>query len=327
MASPELMAARSAVARSVADVADGGVVLVACSGGPDSLALVGAAAWAGGQRDLEVRAVVVDHGLQAASDEVARHAAAACRALGVMAEVVAVSVGSEGGPESAARTARYAALEEAAERWAAGAVLLGHTREDQAETVLLRLARGSGARSLSAMSARSGLWRRPFLALPRADVHAVAAEVLAPASLAPWDDPHNEDRGFARVRVRGLLAGLVADLGPGVVLGLARSADQLRDDADALDALADEAFRRIMTPEMAGWSGDCDQLAGLPAAVRTRVIRRAALGCGAPADALGYDHVRRIDDLVVGWHGQGEIRLPGGVVAERACGRLGLHPA
>ena len=327
VASPELLAARSAVAESIADVPAGEIVLVACSGGPDSLALAGAAAWVGGRNGIDIRAVVVDHGLQADSDDVAREAAAACGDLGVMAEVVRVSVGSAGGPESAARTARYGALEEAADRAGASTVLLGHTREDQAETVLLRLARGSGARSLSAMSARSGRWRRPFLALPRADVHAVAAELLSPFGRMPWTDPHNADREFARVRVRELLSALVADLGLGVVLGLARSADQLRDDADALDALADESFRLLMTPETGGWTGDCQQLGELPAAIRTRVIRRAALDCGAPADALGHDHVRRIDDLVVRWRGQGEIRLPGGVMAERVCGRLCLHPA
>jgi tRNA(Ile)-lysidine synthase len=177
------------------------------------------------------------------------------------------------------------------------------------------------------MAARAGLWRRPLLALPRVDVQAAATEMLGPIGRAPWSDPHNSDQRYARVRVRQLLAGLVADLGPGVVLGLTRSADQLRADADALDAISGEAFRDVMSSEDGGWRGDCARLGELPAAIRTRVIRRAALECGCPADALDYEHVRRIDDLVVDWHGQGEIRLPGGVRAERACGRLCLIPS
>ncbi len=326
-ASAELMAVRGAVARSIADLTDGAAILVACSGGPDSLALAGAAAWAAERRGLTAGAVVVDHGLQPGSDGVAQEAAAACADLGLEARVVTVQVGTDGGPEAAARTARYQALEQEALHVGASAVLLGHTREDQAETVLLRLARGSGARSLSAMAGRSGLWRRPLLALPRADVHAAAVELLDPVGRTAWSDPHNSDRGYARVRVRELLAGLVADLGPGVVLGLSRSADQLRADADALDAIAEVAFHDVMSSEGGGWRGDCVRLGEFATAVRMRVIRRAALDCGCPADGLDYEHVRRIDELVTDWHGQGEIRLPGGARAERVCGRLCLHPS
>ena len=234
--------------------------------------------------------------------------------------------GGPGGPPDA--------LERAAAEAEAVAILLGHTREDQAETVLLRLARGSGARSLSAMSAHNGVWRRPFLDVPRAVVHEAAAEMLAPLGLSAWSDPHNTDRAYARVRVRALLEALAADLGPGVVLGLVRSAELLRDDADALDAIADETFARIVTElaasqsaQVHGLGAACDDLAALPAAIRTRVIRLAALGAGCPPDALGVDHVRRVEALATDWHGQGAVALPGGVVAERACGRLALHPA
>ncbi len=253
-------------------------------------------------------------------------AADACRALGLPVEVVRVEVGRDGGPEAAARTARYAALESAAVASGAAAVLLGHTLEDQAETVLLRLARGSGARSLAAMAARTGLWRRPFLALPRASVHAAAQEVLAPLGRAAWADPHNVDPDFARVRVRALLAGLTADLGPGVVLGLARSADLLRDDADLLDDLAAAEHARVVAlDEAGGESAECVALAELPPAVRTRVLRLMCLRSGSPADALGVEHVRRVDALVTDWTGQGEVALPGGVTAARAYGRLSLR--
>lgn len=322
--SADVMATRTAVSTSVGDLAAGSVVVVACSGGPDSLALAAAAAWVGERQGLDVRAVVVDHGLQPGSGEVALDAADACRALGLAAEVVRVEVGRDGGPEAAARTARYAALETAATRTGAPAVLLGHTLDDQAETVLLRLARGSGARSLAAMAARTGLWRRPFLGLSRVTVHAAADEVLAPLGCQAWADPHNDDPDFARVRVRALLAGLAAELGPGVVLGLARSAELLRADADLLDDLAAAEHARVVADD-GHESADCDVLAAMPSAVRTRVIRLMCLRSGSPADALGVDHVRRVEALVTGWKGQGEVALPGGVTAARAYGRLTLR--
>ena len=318
------MAARAAVARSGEDLADGSVVLVGCSGGPDSLALAGCAAWVGNRQGWVVRAVVVDHALQQGSADVAAAAAAACTALGVPADVVRVEVGTAGGPEAAARDARYAALGQAADEAGAAAVLLGHTLDDQAETVLLRLARGSGARTLSAMSARAGRWRRPFLPMPRAAVHAVAVEMLEPLGITSWTDPHNSDPSFARVRVRSLLAGLGADLGPGVVQGLARSADLLRDDADALDAIAGQVATQVMTVDAVSATCHVDDLAALPTAVRTRVIRAAALAMGCPADGLALEHVRRIDALITDWRGQGDVALPGGVVARRGYGRLSL---
>jgi tRNA(Ile)-lysidine synthase len=317
------VAARAAVGVALADLARGSTVLVACSGGPDSLALAGVSAWVGARRDLLVRAVVVDHRLQAGSDVTARWAARVAVGLGVgRADVIAVDVGGGGGPEAAARTARYGALADAAAEHGAAAVLLGHTRDDQAETVLLRLARGSGARSLSAMRARSGLWRRPFLDLARADVHEVAGELLEPLGESAWRDPHNADRGFARVRVRELLRGLGDDLGPGVVRGLARTAELLHDDADALEAWADIAFDTLVMQAEGESSAPAEGLLDLPRAVRTRVIRRLCIDRGCPPDELDFDHVTRVEALVGDWRGQGEIRLPGGVLARRWCGRL-----
>jgi len=333
-ASPDVMATRVAVGSALQDLVPGQRLIVACSGGPDSLALAAAAAWVAERSGLVASAVVVDHGLQSGSAAVAAEAAGTCGALGVPARVVRVQVGTEGGPEAAARTARYAALAAAADEQGAAVVLLGHTLEDQAETVLLRLARGSGARSLAAMSARTDPWRRPFLALPRATVRTAADEVLSAIGRIAWSDPHNDDPAFARVRARALLDRLAADLGPGAVLGLARSADLLRDDADALDAIAADAYAQVVGPdpeetdaEEVGVTADCTSLAALPAAVRTRVIRSMALACGSPADALGMEHVRQVDALVTDWRGQGETSLPGGVRARRECGRLCLQPS
>jgi tRNA(Ile)-lysidine synthase len=334
---PAGLAVRDAVRRELADLAsaDPALVLVACSGGPDSLALAAGTAFVAPRLGLSAGAVVVDHGLQPGSAGVAATAAAQCRELGLdPVEVVAVTVGHElgDGPEAAARTARYAALDLAVDRLAATAVLLGHTRADQAEAVLLGLLRGSGARSLAGMARRRDRYRRPLLDLPRATTLAACAEL----GLVPWQDPHNEDPTYARSRSRSLLAELEDRVGSGVEVGLARSADLLRADSEALDAWADREYalsQQIGRDEpVTGVSVDrntdrnteldCEQLGALPAAVRTRVLRRAALAVGARAADLSSTHLAAVDALVTDWHGQGPVALPGPVNVTRACGRL-----
>ena len=191
-----------------------------------------------------------------------------------------MTVGRDGGPEAAARDARYAALDAAAERHGAAAVLLGHTRDDQAETVLLGLARGSGIRSLSGMAAVSGAptgrYRRPFLQLDR----QTARKACMVQSLPVWDDPHNADPAYTRSRLRheGLPA-LEKALGKGVVEALARTAQLSRDDADALDAWAGQAEASVRD---ATGLLECAKLYALPPAVRRRILRRAAIEAGAP---------------------------------------------
>lgn len=178
---------------------EGALVLVACSGGADSLALAAALAFVASRARLRAGLVTVDHQLQEGSAQRAEAVVKVARDMGLEpAEVLTVTVGAQGGPEAAAREARYAALAEAAERLKAETVLLGHTRDDQAETVLLGLARGSGLRSLSGMAARSRRYRRPLLDLPRATTVAACRAM----GLTPWDDPHNEDPRYTRVRVR-----------------------------------------------------------------------------------------------------------------------------
>lgn len=311
---------RSAVARACFDIEPGELVLVACSGGADSMALAAAAAFTAARAGWRCGAVIVDHGLQAESAVVASRTAELCRQLGLdPVRVVRVEVGGAGGPEAAARDARYAALREVSDELRARAVLLGHTRDDQAETVLIRLARGSGARSLSAMAPVSGDWRRPLLDITRAQTEESAHEVLTPLEAAPWIDPHNADPRFTRVRVRAALGELEQALGPGVAESLARSAELLRDDADALDAWADEASVAVIGADGAA---ECQGLAGLPRAVRTRIIRRMCLAAGSPGEDLTRDHVLTVERLVSDWSGQGPISLPGRVTARRAYDRL-----
>jgi len=303
---------RRAVSAALADLPADAMVLVGVSGGADSLALARAAS----RLDRPVAVGIVDHGLQVGSADAAREAERTCEALGlhpVMVERVHVHEGGLG-PEAAARKARRNALEGMADRVGAVAILLAHTRDDQAETVLLRLSRGSGSRSLAAIAPVAGRWRHPLLDVPRDVVRASVAD------LAAWDDPHNADPAFARVRVRQVaLPALVDSLGPDVVAGLARSARLLRDDADALDALAEAAAVEVTGPDRAL---DAQALGGLPRALRTRVIRAAALAEGCPPSALTADHIDRIEALVSQWHGQGAIDLPGGITAERRYGRL-----
>jgi len=296
------------------------LVLVACSGGADSMALASALAFEAPKLGVRAGGVTVDHGLQTGSDLRAAEVVARLTALRLdPVESAAVHVGRDGGPEAAARDARYAALDAAADRHGAAAILLGHTRDDQAETVLLGLARGSGIRSLSGMAATSGVggrYRRPFLRLDR----QTARTACMAQSLPVWDDPHNTDPAYTRSRLRheGLPA-LEKALGKGVVEALARTAQLSRDDADALDTWAAQAEATVRDP--AGLL-ECAKLYALPPAVRRRVLRRAAIEAGAPAGSLFARHIEEVDRLITGWRGQGEINLPGRVVAQRQGGRL-----
>ncbi len=298
-------AIRVAVRRTLPD----GPVAAAVSGGADSLALAAALAF---ERPGSY-ALLVDHGLQAGSAEVAEQSAGVCRDLGLAARVLSAATSPQHqgavdvtnrGPEGEARAARYAALDAAADELGLEAVLLGHTLDDQAETVLLGLARGSGARALGGMAAVRGVYRRPLLSIRRATTHEACAE----AGLVPWEDPHNADPSYARVRARHrVLPILETHLGPGIAEALARSAGQLREDADALEAL---------TPD----TDVVDELADLPAALRSRALKRwAGRACGQPVTGA---HVEALRALVEDWRGQGAVGLPGGVQASRKGRRL-----
>lgn len=262
---------------------------VGLSGGADSLALTAVAAAL-----KPTTALIVDHGLQTGSAEVAATAAAQARQLGcVDAQVISVAVGTEGGPEAAARTARYAALDAAR---GGAPVLLAHTLDDQAETVLLGLGRGSGPRSIAGMRLWDPPWGRPLLEVRRADTEAVCAEL----GLTPWRDPHNTDPRYTRVRLRTEVLPLLEDvLAGGVAPALARTAAALREDNDALDALAAGHLDALRTADGLTVAG----LEDLPAALRRRVIRGWLLSVGATM--LTDVQLRAVDALVGDWHGQG----------------------
>jgi tRNA(Ile)-lysidine synthase len=266
---------------------------VALSGGPDSLALTAAAAAV-----KPTTALVVDHRLQADSGRVAATARDQAMAMGcVDAQVLCVEVGAVGGPEAAARAARYRALDDAR---GCAPVLLGHTLDDQAETVLLGLGRGSGARSIAGMRPCDPPWYRPLLGIRRALTHAACAEL----GLSPWQDPHNADRRFTRVRLRTEVLPLLEEvLGGGVAEALARTATALREDTDTLDELGRRALAQVGT----GGALDTTRLAELPEAVRRRVIRGWLLAGGA--SGLTDKQIRGVDTLVTAWRGQGGVAV------------------
>ncbi|MDT5014805.1 MAG: tRNA(Ile)-lysidine synthase, partial [Mycobacterium sp.] len=254
---------------------------VALSGGPDSLALTAVAATV-----MPTTALIVDHRLQRESDKVAATARDQALSLGcVDAHVLCAEVGTEGGPEAAARAARYLVLEAARSD---APVLLAHTLDDQAETVLLGLGRGSGPRSIAGMRPHDPPWYRPLLGVRRAVTHAACAEL----GLTPWQDPHNTDRHFTRTRLRTEVLPLLEEvLGGGVAEALARTATALREDTDTLDEQASDALVGVTSGE----GLDTARLATLPEAVRRRVIRGWLLAGGA--SGLTDKQIRGVDTL------------------------------
>jgi len=314
---PAVADSRRAVREALADLPAGSLALVALSGGPDSLALAAAAGFEAPRLGLRAGAVIVDHGLQPDSAAVAERTAVAARALGLdPVRVERVQVEGSGGPEAAARAARYAALEAAAAELGAAAVLLGHSLDDQAETVLLGLARGSGTLSIAGMAGVAGLYRRPLLGLRRATLAAACAD----QGLEPWDDPHNSDERFARVRVRRrILPMLEQHVDAGIVEALARTAAIAREDAEALDAMVDEVAEELVELAEGGCSLPVAWLVANPAALRHRLIRlvaRAEFGV-----ALTRAQTVEVARLATDWHGQGPVHLPG-VRVERTAGLI-----
>jgi tRNA(Ile)-lysidine synthase len=289
---------------------------VAVSGGADSLALAGALALESKNLSIDIYALIIDHQLQSGSDTVAHESAKKLHSLGVAnVTIKKVNVEITDGLESSARRARYRELNSFFEEHSLAAIFLGHTRNDQAETVLLGLARGSGTRSLSGMARSQDRFVRPLLDISRSETESACDEL----GVKYWQDPHNEDRRYLRVRARKLMPLLEAEIGPGITDALARSAKLLRDDADALDGYANQFFEKINPEDI-----EISELVKLPRAVRSRVIRLAAYHLGSPAGSLSADHIQPIEALITQWRGQGASSLPGGVKVERISGRLSL---
>ncbi|MEY3320385.1 MAG: hypothetical protein RL393_965 [Actinomycetota bacterium] len=308
---------RLAVRAELTDLSAGDTVLVAVSGGADSLALAAGLLTEAKEKAIRPIAVIIDHALQPNSADIAMNTKAELAKAGYTnIEIKRIKVEITDGMEASARRARYAALNEIAESTKAVAIFLGHTRDDQAETVLLGLARGSGTRSLSGMAERIDKYRRPLLSITRSQTEAACKEV----GIKYWNDPHNQSMEYARVRVREKVLPLMeSEIGPGIADALTRSAKILRDDADALDQWAEEVLDEIDPIEI-----DIETLASLPRAIRSRVIRKAIYLAGAPSGSLSAEHLEPVEALVTAWKGQGPVSLPGGVTVARISGRLSL---
>jgi len=308
---------RLAVRSELEDIAAGDSVLVAASGGADSSALAAALLLECKTKSIKVIALIIDHGLQKNSADVTHETKRTLTKIGYEnIEIRRVTVEITDGLEASARRARYQALKDVANSHKAVAIFLGHTRDDQAETVLLGLSRGSGSRSLSGMAARVDRYRRPLLAITRAQTEAACEE----AGIKFWQDPHNQSMEFTRVRVREVvLPTMEKEIGPGISDALARSAKLLRDDADALDYLSDEIFSKLEPASL-----DISKIEAQPRAIRTRILRRAIYLAGAPQGSLSADHIEPVEALITAWKGQGSISLPGGVTVARISGRLSL---
>ncbi len=312
-----IVAIRNAVKPFLLACEAGDVVCVAASGGADSLALAYAILTESQPLAITPIAVTIDHQLQNNSGVQAEKVQLQLRELGYEKVISRkVVVDTQSGIEAGARDARYQALHECAEKEKATKIFLGHTRDDQAETVLLGLARGSGTRSLSGMSSENGKYMRPLLDITRIQTVTACEEI----GIKFWNDPHNMNSDFSRVRVRNEVLPLMEEkIGPGISAALARSASLLRDDADALDAIAHAEISQLNLVDL-----DCQHLGKLPRAIRTRIIRTALYAAGAPLGSITWDHVVAVEALITQWRGQGGLNMPGGVKVERNSGRLSL---
>ena len=290
-------------------------VLFGCSGGADSMAL--AVALFMESSNTKVIPIVIDHGLQEGSAQITSQTIERLKQIGfTQVESARAQVTMTDGLEASARRARYQLFNQFIETYQPKYFLLAHTLNDQAENVLLGLARGSGARSLSGMAVENNIFVRPLLKISREVTTAACSE----ARIEIWSDPHNEDLRFTRVRVRKNLLPIIEDnLGPGITEALVRSADLLRDDADALDGFAAEYFNQADPFNL-----EVKELERLPKAITTRVLRLAIYKAGAPAGSLSAEHIAAAQALISDWHGQKEVSLPGNVKLLRNSGRITL---
>ena len=312
-----IVSIRNAVRPFLQKLEAGDSFLVAVSGGADSLVLAYALFVESQPLALNPIAVTVDHQLQENSGKQALKVSEQLKEIGyVQIHIKKVVVSSQSNIEADARDVRYQALVQCAQEAQAKKIFLGHTFNDQAETVLLGLARGSGTRSLSGMAEVNQQYIRPLLGITRDETERACAEV----GLEIWNDPHNSNSDFTRVRVRReVIPFLESHLDPGIAKALVRTATLARDDADALDQWAEDEVAGLDLADL-----NCDQLAALPKAIRTRILRLAAAKAGVTPGSLTFEQIGALEALISAWRGQGAVSLAGGVKVERISGRLSL---
>jgi tRNA(Ile)-lysidine synthase len=312
-----IVSIRNAVRPHLQNLEPGEPFLVAVSGGADSLALAYALLLEAKPLALRPIAITIDHQLQKDSHLQAEKVKKQLGEMGyVHIFIEKVLVVPQSGLEADARNVRYKAFAKKSQEEKATKVFLGHTSNDQAETVLLGLARGSGTRSLSGMAEVNGIYIRPLLSLSR----DITEQACKECNLDFWSDPHNKDTKYSRVKIRHeVIPYLEENLDPGISGALIRSASLLRDDGDALDLWADKEAKALNLLDM-----ECDYLASLPRAIRTRILRLAALEAGVAPGTLTFEQIGAMEALISRWNGQGEVSLSGGVKVARISGRLSL---
>ena len=313
MTDPEFQLA-AAIETALADYS-GVWVIVACSGGPDSVALALTTANLAAKHNWKLTVVIVDHGWSELSAANAQFAADQLKAHGVTnIEIIVAEPTPAENREAAAREIRYAILQRKSEELNGAPVLLGHTKDDQAETVLMRLVRGSGSKALAGMAPVRGIFIRPLLELDRSIVHAAI-----PETVSVIEDPANADDSYLRVRVRkSVLPVMQAELGDDVISGLVRSAQLLRIDSEYFVAETETQFANCSVED----DLDVVELEKRHAAIRTRVIQHWLIHAGVPSGSLHQIHIKTVEELVTNWHGQKEINLPGGFKVKRSGKRL-----
>jgi tRNA(Ile)-lysidine synthase len=312
-----IVSIRNAVRPHLAELEPGDRFIVAVSGGADSLALAHALFTESVPLALNPIAVTVDHQLQDNSGVQAEKVLQQLKEIGYgQVDIQKVVVASDSNIEAHARDVRYQALDKSAQESQAKKIFLGHTFNDQAETVLLGLARGSGTRSLSGMSENSGLYVRPLLSITREETERACREL----SLDYWSDPHNFNTEFTRVRVRReVIPFLEEHLDAGISKALVRTAALLSEDGEALDQWAAKELLALDPSSL-----DCDYLNSLPKAIRTRILRSSAQSAGATPGSLTFEQISAMEAMISAWKGQGALSLAGGVKVERISGRLSL---
>ncbi len=310
----------NSVEKFLSKVQPGERVLVACSGGADSLALAWVVQFVAKKKEIFVSALIVDHQLSPESNEVAQAAKVKLSVLAISdTKIIKVEVSNNSeGIEAAAREVRYEALKNYGNEINAQMIFLGHTLEDQVETVLMRLTRGSGARSLQGMAEINGKFVRPFLHISR----AIVRDSLSIINLTAWEDPMNYSEKFLRSKVRNqLLPKLKEVLGESVFEAIDRTATALRVDNAALDLITQEvlALNSIET------SCSVEILQAQPQAIRNRIIRVMMLNAGVPAASLANAHIEAVNQLINNWHGQGEVALPGKLWVSRSKNQIAIE--
>lgn len=310
------MKVRNSLRKALEGLPDGSPIGVGVSGGADSLALLlGLTTLYKGDKARLVHVVTVDHGLQPVTAQVSERVAALAESYGFHSHVERIVVDmNRNSLEDAARDARYEAFRKNIEEYNLGAFLIAHTKNDQAEQVLLGLLRGSGTKSVSGMPNSRDVFIRPLLtSVSRGETKKVCVE----NNVEFWSDPENDSDDYSRVVIRKLLHEISTKTGQDLIDPLVRTASIAKDDNDALEFYADNLYQSAQT---ADWS--VDVLMTAPKAVRSRVLKKKILSLHVPSENVTWEILQRVESLLSDWRGQGEVTLACGHSVSRKNNRI-----